>query len=63
MNDADLDDLYSLLCRTMTALGDAQAPLYLARFALLALTEIADRPTSERLIIEAADGLDPAPHV
>jgi hypothetical protein len=63
MNEADLDELYSLLCRTMTALGAEQAPLYLARFALLALTEIADRPTCERLITEAVEGLEPAPPV
>lgn len=57
MNDADLDATYTQLCRTMTALGEAQAPLYLARFALLALTEIGDRATVERLIADAATGL------
>lgn len=66
MNDADLDALYTRLCRTMTALGEAQAPLYLARFALLAMTQIDDRAVGERLIIEAAAGLDngaePASH-
>jgi hypothetical protein len=43
----------------MTALGEAQAPLYLARFALLAMTQIGDRATIERLIVEAGDGLAP----
>jgi len=66
MNDADLDALYTRLCRTMTALGEAQAPLYLARFALLAMTQVDDRAVGERLIIEAATGLDngaaPASH-
>lgn len=57
MNDADLDATYTQLCRTMTMLGEAQAPLYLARFALLALTEIGDRATVERLIVDAASGL------
>lgn len=61
MNDADLDALYSRLCRTMTALGEAKAPLYLARFALLALTQIDDRAAGERLIVEAAAGLDKGP--
>jgi len=61
MNEADLDVLYTLLCRTMTTLGQAQAPLYLARFALLALAQIDDRPTGERLITEAATGLEPEP--
>jgi hypothetical protein len=59
MNDADLDELYSRICRTMTTLGEAQAPLYLARFALLALAHIADRPTGERLVAEAAIDLQP----
>jgi hypothetical protein len=58
MNDADLDALYTRICHTMTALGETQAPLYLARFALLALTEIGDRATGERLINEAAMGLE-----
>lgn len=61
MNEADLDALYTRMCHTMTALGEAQAPLYLARFALLALTQIDDRATIERLITEAAQGLAPAP--
>jgi hypothetical protein len=59
MNDTDLDATYTRLCHTMTALGEPQAPLYLARFALLAMTQIADRPTVERLIAEAADSLAP----
>ena len=57
MNNADLDDAYTQLCRTMTALGQAQAPLYLARFALLAMTQIADRATIERMIEDAAADL------
>ena len=59
MNDSDLDAAYTRLCHTMTALGEAQAPLYLARFALLAITQIADRATVERLIADAAQGLAP----
>jgi hypothetical protein len=61
MKDADLDALYTQMCHAMTALGEAQAPLYLARFALLALTQIDDRSTIERLITEAALGLEPVP--
>jgi hypothetical protein len=57
MNDSDLDATYTRLCQTMTDLGPAQAPLYLARFALLAMTQIGDRATVERLIAEAGDGL------
>jgi Protein of unknown function (DUF2783) len=54
VNNADLDAAYTKLCRTMTALGQAQAPLYLARFALLAITQIGDRATIERMIEDAA---------
>jgi hypothetical protein len=61
MNDADLDALYTRICHTMTALGQAQAPLYLARFALLALVRIGDRATGERLITDAAEGLEREP--
>jgi hypothetical protein len=57
MNDTDLDAVYTRLARTMTVLGEAQAPLLLARFALLAMTTIADRATIERMIEDAAAGL------
>jgi len=60
MNDHDLDALYTTLCRTLTAAGQAQAPLVLARFTLLAMTHIADRPAIERMIDAAADGVGPA---
>lgn len=60
MNDHDLDALYTRLCRTLTAAGQAQAPLLLARFALLAMTHIADPPAIERMIDAAADGLGPS---
>jgi hypothetical protein len=59
MSDTDLDAAYTQLCRTMTTLGEPQAALYLARFALLAITKIDDRATVERLIAEAAADLAP----
>ncbi len=59
MTDADLDAAYSSLCRTMTTLGEARAPLFLARLALLALTRIDDRATVERMILDAARDLEP----
>lgn len=60
MKDADLDALYTHICHTMTELGEEQAALYLARFALLALTQMGDRTMVERLLTEAALGLEPA---
>ncbi len=61
MTEAELDGAYSSLCRTMSKLGDAQMPLYLARFALLAMTEIGDAGKVARLIAAAAEGMRHAP--
>jgi hypothetical protein len=55
--DADLDASYTNLCKTMTTLGEAQVPLFLARFALLAIDRIGDAHAAEQLIAAAADGL------
>lgn len=52
-----LDELYSQLCATMTELGEAQAPLYLARFALLAIVRIGDDAVIRRMLVDAAEGL------
>lgn len=61
MTEAELDSVYADVCRTMTRLGEAQTPLYLARFALLAMVEIDDPAKIARLIANAAEGLEPAP--
>lgn len=60
MNAADLDTVYTSLCRAMTAVGEAQAPILLARFALLAIVEIADPDRLEQLIAAAAQDLPSA---
>lgn len=60
LSDADLDAVYTLMCRELTACGEAQAPLLLARFALLAMQQIGDRAAIEPLIRDAAAGLGPA---
>jgi hypothetical protein len=57
MNDTDLDTVYTRLCTTMTAVGEAQANLFLARFALLAMTRLGDREAVEALIDAAAEGI------
>jgi hypothetical protein len=57
MTDAQLDTVYTRLCKTMTQLGEANAPLFLARFALLAIEEMNDLKASLRLIDEACDGM------
>lgn len=59
LSDAELDLVYTELCRTLTTLGPTQAPLFLARFALLAATRIGDAAVLQQMIEDAAQGLDP----
>ncbi|ALL68115.1 hypothetical protein K788_0000775 [Paraburkholderia caribensis MBA4] len=56
MTDAELDTVYTRLCKTMTQVGEANAPMFLARFALLAIGEIGDADVSLKLIEAAGDG-------
>jgi hypothetical protein len=53
MTDAELDSVYTTLCKTMTQVGEADAPLFLARFALLAIQKMGDVEVALGLI-EAA---------
>lgn len=57
MTDQQLDAVYTALCATMTTLGEPNAPLFLARFALLAIESIGDAQAVERLIAAAAEDL------
>ena len=60
MTDSDLDAVYTLLCKTMTRLGEPMAPLFLARFALLAIDRIGDAQAARQLVDAAAEDLAPA---
>lgn len=60
MTDSDLDGVYTQLCKTMTNIGEADAALFLARFALLAITAVDDPVAARKLIAEAADGMPQA---
>lgn len=53
MTDSDLDRVFTALCQTLSAEGEAGAPLYLARLALLCVTELDDAQRALSLI-EAA---------
>jgi hypothetical protein len=53
MTDSELDLVYTTLCKTLTTAGEARAPLYLARLAMLCLTEL-DDPQRGLSLIEAA---------
>ena len=59
MTDSERDAVYSSLCRQMTELGEAQAPLFLARLALLAFERLDDAAAAQRLIGDAARDLQP----
>jgi len=60
MTDIELDNLYTELCHTMGGIGEQRAPLFLARFALLAMGAIGDVATVQRLLAVAAADLAPA---
>ncbi|KAF1035836.1 MAG: hypothetical protein GAK33_04271 [Burkholderia lata] len=60
MTDTERDTLYTDLCRAMTRIGEADASLFLARFAWLSIEAIGDSATVARLIADAGDGLPDA---
>lgn len=55
MTDDQLDIIYGELCRSLTQAGEAQAPLLLARFALLAIGAIDDPPRIRTLLAAARE--------
>lgn len=57
MTEPDRDVVYTHLCHTMTRLGEAQTPLFLARLALLAFERLGDAAAARQLIDAAADDL------
>lgn len=62
MTDSELDAVYTNLCKTMTQLGESRSPMFLARFALLAIDRIADAEVAQQLIAAAAEDLGTAAH-
>ena len=57
MTDSELDAVYTRLCKTMTQLGENNAPLFLARFAMLAIERIADGEVAQQLVDAAAEDM------
>ena len=53
MTDSELDAVYTQLCRTMTEVGETDASLFLARFALLAITRMEAADVALQLIADA----------
>ena len=69
LTESELDAIYTHFCKTMTGIGSIrrkrrrsgpQSPLFLARFALLAMTQIGDSTVIQQLIDMAADKPDEA---
>ena len=58
MTEAELDEIYGRLCESLTAAGEAAAPLILARFALLAMVALGDAGRVRELIAEACSSVD-----
>jgi hypothetical protein len=53
MTESELDSLYGELCRAISEVGEAAAPAFLARFALLAIGEIDDVGRVKALLMSA----------
>ncbi|CAM3665333.1 hypothetical protein [Polaromonas hydrogenivorans] len=60
MTDSELDAVYTRLCKTMTQLGENNAQLFLARFAMLAIDRLADAEVAQQLIDAAAEDMTSA---
>lgn len=57
MTDTELDQVYTQLCKTMTEIGEARSSLFLARFALLAVSRLDDAQAAQRMIADASEGM------
>lgn len=59
MSDDELDGVYTHLCQALGMQGQTQAPLMLARLALLLIDKLGDAPAAHALIDAAAQDLGP----
>jgi hypothetical protein len=55
ISESELDSVYGELCRAISEVGEAHAPLLLARFSLLAIGEIADVERVRCILTSARD--------
>ena len=60
LSESELDACYTQFCHQMTALGEAQAPLFMARFALLAMYRLGDAAAVQQLMAQAAKDMPKA---
>ncbi len=57
LKPTELDAVYTHFCKTMTRVGEPTSPLFLARFALLAMERIGDAAVIDALISAAAENV------
>jgi hypothetical protein len=55
MNEQQLDECYTQICQAMSALGEDQADLFLARLALLLMRALDDPVRIRQLIGKATE--------
>ena len=60
MNEQQLDEVYSETCNAVTAVGEAQSELFLARLALLLMRELDDPPRIREAIAAAREEMPAA---
>jgi len=60
LTDPELDEVYTQACSTMTEVGEAKTPLFLARLALLLMKEVGDVGRIHAAIETARPLPDPA---
>jgi hypothetical protein len=54
----ELDEAYTQACHTMTHVGEARTPLYLARLSLLLMKEVGDLARIKAAIAAAAQDIE-----
>ncbi len=60
LTDQELDEVYTQACYTMTEVGEAKTPLFLARLALLLMKEVGDAARIRAALETARQLPDPA---
>ncbi|EHP43519.1 hypothetical protein OR16_07386 [Cupriavidus basilensis OR16] len=60
MSPTELDEIYTAMCYRMTALGEHNTSLYLARVALLALSRHTGFTDAARLLDEVSQSFEEA---
>lgn len=57
MTDRELDEVYTLACRTISDVGEDRSELFLCRLALLLMREVGKSAPIKQAIANAREGL------